>query len=168
MKANPRKAGVCLVGLLAASLVVVAQQGTLAKAHGQNAPREARPDVGAVRGIIVYSSGSGSDARPDAGSDVWVFAGKLQFPSDCTIFTSSSALTIGECAPRNRSVPFLKHAQANGSGSFEIGSLPPGEYTLAIRSAHVGGTDKRDTGNRFAFSWFSIKGGDTVEANTKF
>ena len=44
-------------------------------------------------------------------------------------------------------------------GGFEIGSLPPGEYTLAIRSAHVGGTDKRDTGNRFAFSWFSISSG---------
>ncbi len=168
MTTNPRKVGWCLAGLLAASLVVVAQQATGAAARGQDASKGNRPDVGTVRGTLVYGLSGGAGIRPDTGSDVWVFAGKIQFPSDCTIFSSSSALTIGECATRNQSVPFLKYVQADGSGGFEIGSLPPGDYTLAIRSAHVGGTDKRDAGHKFAMSWFSIKGGDTVDASMKF
>ena len=160
MRANPRKAGRCLVGLLAASLVVVAQQN--AGAARQAPARSNRPDVGTVRGTLVYGGG------PDAGSDVWVFAGKIELPIDCTIFPSTFELTIGDCATRNRSIAFLKHTTANGSGSFEVRDLPVGDYTLVLRSAHVGGTGKRDVGNKFAISWFSIKGGDTVDASTKF
>ena len=51
---------------------------------------------------------------------------------------------------------------------FEVRDLSVGDYTLVLRSAHVGGIDKRDVGNKFAISWFSIKGGDTVDASTKF
>jgi hypothetical protein len=162
MTTNPRNAGMWLVGLLVASLAVIAQQQT----HGKrlDAPRGGRPDVGMVRGTIVFGSG----ARPDTGSDVWVFAGKIELPLDCTVFPSTFELTIGDCATRNRSVPFLTHAQTDGHGSFEIRDLPIGDYTLVLRSAHVGGTDKRDVGNKFVVSWFSIKGGDTVDVSTKF
>lgn len=162
MTANPWKAGLCLVGLLVGSFLVAAQQ----QAHAQRleAARGSRPDVGTIQGTLVF----GSAARPDAGSDAWVFAGKTQFPEDCTVFPSTFELTIGDCATSNRSLAFLKHAQADGRGHFEIRDLPVGDYTLVLRSAHVGGTDKRDVGNKFLVSWFSIKGGDTVDASTKF
>lgn len=123
-----------------------------------------RPDVGTVQGILVFGSGG----RPDAGSDVWIFAGKIELPADCTIFASTFELTIGDCATPSRSVAFLKRTRANGSGRFTVRDLPIGDYTLVLRSAHVGGTEKRDVGNKFAISWFSIKGGETVDASTKF
>jgi hypothetical protein len=174
MRANRRKAGLCLVGLLVASFLVVTPQQT--RAQRPETARGEDPDVGTVRGTLVF----GSAARPDAGSDIWVFAGKTQFPPDCAIFpstfeltigdcaTSTFELTIGDCATSNRSLAFLKHAQADGHGSFEISDLPVGVYTLVLRSAHVGGTDKRDAGNKFVISWFSIKGGETIDASTKF
>jgi hypothetical protein len=162
MTASPWRTGLCLVGLLAASLVVVAP--LRARAHPQNAPRGVRPDVGTVRGTLVVGSGG----RPDAGSDVWIFAGKIELPTDCAIFPSTFELTIGDCATRNRSVAFLKHAQADGRGTFEVRDLPIGDYTLVLRSAHVGGTDKRDVGNKFVVSWFLVKGGETIDASTKF
>jgi hypothetical protein len=162
MRANRRKAGLCLVGLLVASFLVVTPQQT--RAQRPETARGENPDVGTVRGTLVF----GSAARPDAGSDIWVFAGKTQFPPDCAIFPSTFELTIGDCATSNRSLAFLKHAQADGHGSFEISDLPVGVYTLVLRSAHVGGTDKRDAGNKFVISWFSIKGGETIDASTKF
>jgi hypothetical protein len=55
MTGNPRKTGFGLVGLLIASLVVVAPQPT--EAHRQDAPRDAKPDVGTVRGTLVYRFG---------------------------------------------------------------------------------------------------------------
>jgi hypothetical protein len=165
MTSNPGKAAV-VVGLLMASLVVMASRPV--HAHRQNAPRTARPDVGAVRGTIVFGAGRDSRSQPDANSDVWVFAGKIDFPIDCTVFPGPFELTIGECATRNRSIAFLKHARTDGSGRFEVSNLPVGDYTLVLRSAHVGGRDKRDLANKLAISWFSIKGGQTVDASTKF
>jgi hypothetical protein len=145
-----------------ASFLVVTPQQT--RAQRPETARGEDPDVGTVRGTLVF----GSAARPDAGSDIWVFAGKTQFPPDCAIFPSTFELTIGDCATSNRSLAFLKHAQADGHGSFEISDLPVGVYTLVLRSAHVGGTDKRDAGNKFVVSWFSVKGGETIDASTKF
>jgi len=162
MAANPRKAGLCLVGPLMASLVVVAQQQT--HAYRQEAARAVKPDVGTVQGTLVFGSGT----RPDAGSDVWIFAGKIELPLDCTIFPSTFELTIGDCATRNRSVAFLKHARADGRGYFEVRDLPVGDYTLVLRSAHVSGREKRDLGNKFAISWFALKGGETVDVSKKF
>jgi hypothetical protein len=166
MTGNPRKTGFGLVGLLIASLVVVAPQPT--EAHRQDAPRAAKPDVGTVRGTLVYRFGRDSGSRPDAGGDAWVFAGKIEFPLECAIFPGTFELTIGECATRNRSIPFLKHTKADGSGKFEVSNLPIGDYTLVLRSAHVRGNDQRDLGNKLAVSWFSIKGGETVDASTRF
>ena len=168
MTTSSRKFALCLAALLVASFAVVAQPAIQEDASGQNAPKAIRPDVGTVRGTIVYGAGRSSSVRPDGGSDVWVFAGKITLPADCTVFSSTFELTIGECATRNLSVPFLKHAEATSGGGFEVTDLPPGEYTLVIRSAHVGGTDQRDVGRKFAISWFAIKGGDTVDASTKF
>jgi hypothetical protein len=162
MTIHPWKTGVCLVGLLVASVVVIAQQQ--AHAQSQDAPRDSKPDVGTIRGTLVF----GSAARLDAGSDVWIFAGQIELPLDCAVFPSTFELTIGDCATRNRSMAFLKHAQADGRGHFAVNDLPIGDYTLVLRSAHVGGTDKRDVGNKFVVSWFSIKGGETIDASTKF
>jgi hypothetical protein len=162
MTVRPWKTGVCLAGLLVASLAVTAQQQ--AHAQRQDAPRGGKTDVGTVRGTLVFGAG----ARPDAGGDIWVFAGKIDFPLDCAVFPSTFELTIGDCATNNRSVAFLKHAQADGRGTFQVRDLPVGDYTLVLRSAHVGGTEKRDVGNKFVISWFAIKGGDTVDASTKF
>jgi hypothetical protein len=150
------------MGLFVASLLVVAQQQTYAQRP--DAPRGSKQDAGTVRGTLVFGSGG----QPDAGSDIWIFAGKTQFPPDCAIFPSTFELTIGECATRNRSVAFLKHTRADGHGSFEVRDLPVGEYTLVFRSAHVGGTDRRNVGNKFSVSSFSIKGGETVDASSKF
>ncbi len=159
-------------GLLAAALTVwfalVASQIAPANAQDRGAATARRPDVGTVQGRVVYGDGHDAASLPDAGSDVWVFAGKREFPLDCAIFPSPRELTMGQCGTRNLSVPFLKHTTADGSGRFAVPDLPPGEYTLVIRSNHRRGIEKRDEGNKTLVSWFSIKGGDTVDATTKF
>lgn len=162
MRATPRRTGLYLVGLLVASLAVVAQSHI--HAQSQDVPPGTRPDVGTVRGTLVF----GAAARPDAGSDAWIFAGRIQFPPDCAIFSSTFELTIGDCATGNRSVAFLKHTRADGRGAFAVSDLPIGDYTLVLRSAHAGGTEKRDLANKIVISWFSLKGGDVVDASMRF
>ena len=164
MTIRRRRAVVARAALLAATLAFAAPLGAQPPVNRQDATRAARPDVGVVRGTVVY----GSKSRPDSDSEVWVVIGTIALPTDCTVFSSERELTIGECSSRNVSIPFAKHATADAGGRFEIGGLPTGDYTFVIRSAHAIGTDKRDAGRKIQVTWFSIKGGDTKEINAKF
>jgi hypothetical protein len=165
MTSNRAEAAV-VVGLLMAALAVSTPRPI--HAQRQDAPRAVAPDVGTVRGTLLYRSSPDSRLQPDAGSDAWVFAGRVEFPRECTLFPGTFDLTIGECAPHNRSIPFLKHATSDGGGHFEVRSLPVGDYTLVLRSAHVGGKDQRDVGHMLSISFFSIKGGETIDASKTF
>ncbi len=168
MTAISKNTVMCLAWLLAASLGVVVLEQSRAAAQGQVPVQAVRSDVGTVRGTLIYNAPGEAKASPDGGSDVWVFAGKIQLPPECTVFASTHEITIGECAARTLSIPFMKHTQADAGGRFEIRDLSIGDYTLVARSAHAVGKDQRDAGRKFATSWFTIKGGDTVEISPKF
>ena len=136
-------------------------------------------ETGRVKGTLTYFFSFQVEAKPDAGSKVWLVKGRVEIPADQNFVATSTSLgTSGNPEQYNA----LKYSIADENGNFELPEIPPGEYTLIMQSAHTKGTLKekthifgkgnsrnpRDSNGRVESLHLLIKPGEIADASKDF
>jgi hypothetical protein len=121
--------------------------------------------TGVIRGTLTYFFNSNYGNRPDTGAVVALVAGKLDVPSTVNVFVyaSSREVTIG-----GKIVMAVKATTADGSGNYSLQDVPPGEYTLLLKSNHAKSTTQRDIAGKILTVPLTVKSGETVDMSEDF
>ncbi len=133
-------------------------------------------EFGRIRGTITYHSRAGNS--PDSGAKVWLLQEPVETPCGGMFFGDASQTKVGgredeivvfdysSAAPRKYTS--VRRTITDGNGNFELGELPPGEYTLILESGHVNGPCQRDVLRKKAFFRVVVRPGETADKSYDF
>jgi hypothetical protein len=125
-----------------------------------------------IKGTLTYFFNSNSGNKPDTGSDVWLVEGHVAIPSNEFLIDFSGNIKVGIAT-----YVVVKHTVADGSGNFDLSQIPPGLYTLVMRSNHTKGAygampkdavTSRDLNGRVMSQEVQLKPGETIDASKDF
>jgi hypothetical protein len=132
------------------------------------------PPTGRVRGVVTYYFNRNYGARPDVGAEVWLLPGILRRPpNDNYVMGTSDAITVAppESPGGKREltkISALRHSTVDGNGNFSWDGVPPGEYTVAIQSAHRDYTNQRDILHGWMWVKVKVEAGRTADTAWEF
>jgi hypothetical protein len=118
---------------------------------------------GGVRGTLTYFFNSNQGNLPDTGAEVALVPGRLDVPSGAVVLVLGPEITIGE-----KNVQAVKTTAADGSGNFSLEDLPPGEYTVLLKSNHAKGATSRDFGGKIRTEFVTVESGKTLDMSEDF
>jgi hypothetical protein len=132
------------------------------------------PPTGSVRGVVTYYFNMNYGARPDVGAEVWLLPGTMRRPSsDWFVMVVSDVIIVeppkassGDKEPTKISA--LRHSTVDGNGNFSWDGVPPGEYTVAIQSAHRNYTNQRDILHGWMWVKVKIEAGKAADTAWEF
>jgi hypothetical protein len=96
--------------------------------------------VGSVKGTISYYDFRRQMSAPDSSAKLFLVKGNVARISEDSMFLAINTGAI--LSPKGLTV--VKTTIADGSGNYELMNIPPGEYTLIIRSNHKTAVSARD------------------------
>jgi hypothetical protein len=142
-------------------------------------PTNSTPSPAKVKGALSYYFNDNYGSKPDVGAEVWLIEGDIgEIPGNVFVAGGEKALVMVEI-PNNPSVSprkltVINHTMADGSGNFEFPNVPPGTYTLVMKSRHVKGPGRagpfttRDALGRIVWLVKTVAAGQTVDASFDF
>jgi hypothetical protein len=119
---------------------------------------------GSIRGTLTYFSNSNHGRLPDTGAEIVLLSGRLEIPSSTSVITAGPELT----AIGGKKVDALKATTADGSGNYSLQDVPPGEYTVLLKSSHARGASQRDYGGKIRTEIITVGSAKAVEVSDDF
>jgi hypothetical protein len=120
--------------------------------------------TGTVKGTISYYDPRRQVSVPDSSAKLFLIKGTIARISEDSMFL---AINTGDIlAPKGLTV--VKTTIADGSGNYELISIPPGEYTLIIQSNHKTAVSDRDLHGVLAQFAIGISAGNIVQKSFDF
>ena len=81
---------------------------------------------------------------------------------------AEKAVVAGTPRPTSSTIECLGECSADGNGNVALDGVPPGDYTIAILSAHRSAWSMRDHPNAWAWKHVVVEAGRTADASCDF
>lgn len=150
-------------------------------------------NAGRIKGVVTYYFNDNFGDKGDVGSVVFLVSGTTELPpQNSEIVLSKGSVTISyrlsrdeekqnkdavkhklplPHLPRVVSIPVVDNTSIDVNGVFQFDDVPPGNYTVIIRSSHTREDayfSNRDRNGRLGLVEIAVKSGRAVDASYKF
>jgi hypothetical protein len=119
---------------------------------------------GGIRGTLTYFFNSNYGNLPDTGAEVVLVSGKVDVPPTASVIMAGPELTV----VGGKKVEAVKATAADGSGNYSLQDVPPGEYTLLLRSKHAKDATQRDIAGKVRAVFLKVESGKTADISEDF
>jgi hypothetical protein len=120
---------------------------------------------GTIRGTLTYFFNPNRGNLPDAGAEIALVSGRLDtVPSTASVIMLGRELTV----IAGKKLEPVKATTADGSGNYSLQDVPPGEYTLLLKSNHSRGATQRDYSGKIRTEILRVEAGKTLDISEDF
>jgi hypothetical protein len=141
-------------------------QGSVAEPMNSSTADQA----GSIAGTVTYYEFGTERHLADVGAHVYLFQGHIsEIPDGWVTLAHPDKITATppEGGTGTTYEP-LRHALVDGSGHFSFDGVPPGSYTLVIRSAGQQGISQRNIMGVWKWLYFDLASGQAAEGSWDF
>ena len=131
-------------------------------------PSSVEISKGKIKGILTYYFNVNYGSKPDVGSEVYVVESWFDIPESAVFmgFSDSFSVSVNN---EIKKYPLINKTVADGTGSFEVDNVPPGKYTVVLKSKHAkGDLTLRDSNGKVLLRSVTVKPGETVDGSCDF
>lgn len=123
---------------------------------------------GSIKGTVTYYFNDNYGAKPDVGADVWLLKGVVAVSDEDEMMSLGNQINIYLSSGTEKVVQSYRHTIVDGSGNYSFTDVPPGQYTVLMRSRNTNGANKRDMIGKWVCLMADVESGKTTDISHDF
>ncbi len=159
------------------------------RSYGQSAQdvqssNAATAQVGKIKGIVTYYFNNNYGDKADVGANILLFQGDVSIPADSVVFLDKEKISVtsaeafkafvaaqkqdAAAKPESLKLVAIDQTTVDANGNFSFDEVPPGHYTVVIKSSHSNDLplhSRRDILGRYKFHSLDVRPGRTTDAS---